>query len=75
MKILLDENIPHDVRHLLPGHEVFTVAFMDWSSIENGELLKLAANNGFDVVLTKDSGVQYEQHLPDIPIAVVIVKA
>jgi len=75
MKILLDENLPHDLRHLLPRHEVFTVAYMGWSGIENGELLKAAENDGFDVMLTKDSGVEYEQHLPALPVAVVVMKA
>jgi predicted nuclease of predicted toxin-antitoxin system len=75
MKILLDENIPHDLRHFLPGYEVFTVAYLCWSSIENGELLKKAGEEGFDVMITKDSGVKYEQHLARLPVAVVILKA
>jgi hypothetical protein len=39
MKILLDENLPHKLRHEIIGHEVFTVAYMGWSGIENGKLL------------------------------------
>ncbi len=31
MKLLLDENLPHQLRHEVPGHEVFTVAYMGWS--------------------------------------------
>ena len=58
MKILLDENLPHDLRHFLPAHEVFTVAYMGWPGIENGELLERAGDSGFDVMLTKDSGVE-----------------
>ena len=54
MKILLDENLPHDLRYFLPGHEVFTVAYMGWSGSENGELLTIAGDSGFDVMLTKD---------------------
>ena len=75
MKILLDENLPHDLRYLLSGHEVFTVAYMGWSGMENGELLKIAGDSGFDVMLTKDSGVEYEQPLAALPIAVVVMKA
>lgn len=75
MKILLDENIPHDMRHFLTGYDVFTVAYMGWSSIENGALLEKAADEGFDVMITKDSGVEYEQHLPTLPVAVVILRA
>lgn len=75
MKVLLDENLPHDLRHELPGHDVFTVAYMGWSGIENSELLKAAAAAGFDVMLTKDSGVEYEQNLPNLPIAIVVIRA
>ena len=58
MKILLDENLPHDLRHFLPGHDVYTVTYMRWSGKSNGELLRTAAQDGFDVLLTKDSGVE-----------------
>lgn len=75
MKVLLDENIPHDLRHFLAGYEVFTVAYMGWSGIENGELLQKAAQDGFDAMITKDSGVAYEQHLPTLPVAVLILKS
>ena len=75
MKLLLDENIPHDLRHFLPGHEVFTVAYMGWSSVENGALLQKAGEQGFDAMVTMDSGVEYEQHLPTLPIAVIILKS
>ena len=74
MKILLDENIPHDLRHLLPGYDVYTVAYMGWCGVENGNLLKVAAASGFDVIITKDSGVEYEQHLSVLPMAVLVMK-
>jgi predicted nuclease of predicted toxin-antitoxin system len=59
MKILLDENVPHRLRHFLPGHDVFTVTFMGWESYANGSLLRMAGENGFDVLLTKDTGVPF----------------
>jgi len=75
MKILLDENLPHRLRPLLTGHEVFTVAHMKWDGIENGELLALAAKHGFDAMVTKDLGIRYEQHRANLPCAVVILEA
>jgi predicted nuclease of predicted toxin-antitoxin system len=75
MKLLLDENLPHRLRLLLPGHEVFTIAYMKWKGIENGELLALAARNGFHAFLTKDLGIRYEQNLAELPCAVVILQA
>jgi predicted nuclease of predicted toxin-antitoxin system len=75
MKILLDENLPHDLRHFIPGHNVFTVAYMGWRGVENGELLAKAAVHGFDAVITQDAGIEYEQNLAALPTSVVIVEA
>lgn len=75
MKLLLDENLPHLMRLELPGHEVFTAAYMSWSGIENGELLRLAAEAGFDAVITTDRGLEHEQNLDALPVAVVVVLA
>lgn len=75
MKLLLDENLPHQLRHELPGHECFTVAYMGWGGVENGALLALAASNGFDALLTKDANLEYEQNLTNLPIAVVVIVA
>jgi predicted nuclease of predicted toxin-antitoxin system len=75
VKLLLDENLPHQLRHELPGHDCFTVAFMGWAGVENGALLARAADAGFDALLTKDANLQYEQNLTELPIAVVIVRA
>jgi len=75
MKILLDENLPHELRTLLPGHDVFTVAYLGWSGAKNGALLQRAAADGFDVMITMDSGVRYQQNVTALPIAVMIVSA
>ena len=75
MKVLLDENLPHDLRHELVGHQVFTVQYMGWSGTKNGALLAKAAADGFDVLVTMDNGVQYQQNVAKLPISVVIVEA
>jgi predicted nuclease of predicted toxin-antitoxin system len=75
MKLLLDENMPHRLRQYLPGHEVFTSAFMGWTGVRNGILLSLAAAAGFDVILTLDAGIEYEQNLTNLPCSVIIVRA
>jgi predicted nuclease of predicted toxin-antitoxin system len=75
MKLLLDENLPHQLRHEIIGHDCITVAFMGWSGVENGELLRRAAGEDFDALLTKDANVQYEQNLVNLPLAVVILHA
>jgi predicted nuclease of predicted toxin-antitoxin system len=75
MKILLDENLPHRLRPLLIGHDVFTVAFMKWNGVENGELLTLAAADGFEAVITKDTGMPYEQNTQTLPCSIVVLEA
>lgn len=75
MKLLLDENLPHRLRTEIVGHEVFTVAFMGWSGIENGELLTKAAAEGFDALMTNDRGLEYEVNQATLPLAVVVLLA
>ncbi len=48
---------------------------MKWDGVENGELLRLAAEAGFDAVSTNDRGVEYEQNLGELPLAVVVILA
>ena len=73
MKVLLDENLPHQLRRELTGHDFFTAAYMGWGGVENGELLRLAAAAGFDALVTNDRGLEYQQNLDALPVAVVVV--
>ena len=76
MKLLLDENLPHQFRHEMGAeHDCYTVAFMGWAGVENGELLARAAAAGFDAMLTKDTKLQYQQSPVDLPLAVVVLRA
>lgn len=75
MKLLLDENLPHALRSELPGHDVFTVAYMGWTGVANGELLRIAAEAGFEALITNDRGLEYEQRLDALPVAVVVLLA
>jgi predicted nuclease of predicted toxin-antitoxin system len=74
MKVLLDENLPVRLRLLLPGHEVFTVDFLGWKSTRNGALLRKAAEHGFNVV-SMDTGFEFQQHLKNLPLAIVLLRA
>ena len=75
MRVLLDENLPHRLRLALPNHEVMTVAYMGWAGVKNGELLKLADANGFEIFLTADGNLSYQQNLRDRSIALVCLTA
>ena len=74
MRVLLDECISRKLKAQLVGHECRTVPEAGWAGKENGELLALAEGS-FDVFLTLDKGVQYQQNLSGRHIAVLIVKA
>jgi hypothetical protein len=63
MRVLLDENIPHGVRDLLQEREVFTVAFLNWTGMKNGQLLKAAELSGFEVLITSDHCIPYQQNM------------
>jgi hypothetical protein len=75
VKVLLDENLDHALRHLLGSHDVVTVAYMGWASLKNGELLRTAEENGVDVFLTGDGTLSYEQNLTGRRIAIVALSA
>ena len=73
MKILLDHNVPHQLRRLLPEHEVHTAAYLDWSELENGELLEAAASNSYNLVITCDQGISNEQNLTRYDVTLITI--
>ena len=75
MKLLIDENLPKRLKIDFPNHEIFTVNDMGWNSVKNGELLKLMLQQDFDVLLTFDRNLQYQQNFIKYPIAVFILNA
>jgi hypothetical protein len=75
MKLLLDECLPRKLKNHLPEHECSTVPEQGWAGKKNGELLFLAAKFGFEIFLTLDRGVEYEQNLKEFDIAVVLISA
>lgn len=74
MRVLLDESLPERLRHFLSGHEVATVRWMGWSSTKNGTLLDLAENK-FDVLLTADQSLPFQQDLRNRQVAVIVLAA
>lgn len=74
MRILLDEDLPRRLGALLVGHESATVQKSGWSGIKNGRLLALAGTK-FDVFLTMDGGLEFQQNLSTLPVAILIVEA
>lgn len=75
MRVLLDENLPHTLRQLFENPiEVTTVSYRGWTGKENGELLRLAANE-FDAFITMDGSIPYQQNLESIQIGIILLKA
>ena len=72
--MLLDECVPRRLRRELLGHDVHTVTEMGWSGIKNGPLLRRAAQE-FDVFLTVDQGVEYQQNPLGLDLAIVVMVA
>jgi predicted nuclease of predicted toxin-antitoxin system len=74
MKVFLDECIDWRLSRDLVGHEVKTARQMGWTAIKNGELLALAAKN-FDVFITVDRNLAFQQNVIDLVIAVIVLQA
>lgn len=74
MRILLDESVPGRLGKLLIGHSATTVQQRGWASIKNGKLLALAAGE-FDVLITADKGMEYQQNLVTLPVSILVVLA
>ena len=72
MKVLLDECVPRKLKNSPMDHDWQTVPDAGFAGKKNGDLLSLAEHSGFEVLLTMDKGVQYEQNLSGRRIAIII---
>src|SRR5882724_5334387 len=75
MRILLDECVPRPFRRELSGHEVRTIPEMHWEGKRNGVLLSLMSNEGFEVLITTDQNLRYQQNPAPFGIAIVVMMA
>lgn len=74
MRVLLDECIDRGLAEEIEGHDVVTVPQAGWAGIKNGELLRLAQEQ-FDVLVTVDRNLSFQQHLQKFTIAVIVLQA
>ena len=74
MKVFVDECVDWRLARDIVGHEVKTARQMGWLTIKNGELLALAARE-FEVFVTVDRNLSFQQNLPAFPIAVIVLRA
>lgn len=74
MRIVFDKNVPVGVRRFLSRHKVRTFAEMQWHpQLENGDLLKAAEAAEFDVIVTADQKIKYQQNLAGRKLALVVL--
>ena len=73
MRILLDHNIPRPLRSSLPGHDVDTTAERGWDGLHNGELLDRAETEGYELFITADQQMPFQQNFTHRGIRLVVL--
>ena len=73
MLVLLDQGTPMPLRSFLKNHTVKTAAEQGWSTLRNNELLKVAEDARFDLLVSTDKNLAYQQNLAGLKIAVVVL--
>jgi hypothetical protein len=73
MKILFDNGTPKPIARCLIGHEVTRAREIGWHELANGELIQRAEQSGYDVLLSTDKNIRYQQNLAGRHIAIVVL--
>jgi hypothetical protein len=73
MRVLFDHGTPRSIARFLDGHTVTQAKAKGWDRLSNGKLLQAAEEAGFDVLLTTDKNIRYQQNLKGRRIAIVVL--
>ena len=73
MRILFDQGTPVPLRRLLSGHDVATAYERGWSSVTNGDLIRLAEQEGFELLITTDMNLRYQQNLQERSLTILVL--
>jgi hypothetical protein len=73
MRVLFDQGTPVAIAEFLKGHKVRTTRQEGWARLANGELLRAAEDAGFELLLTTDNNLEYQQNLKSRKIAIVVL--
>lgn len=73
MRILFDHNVPLPLRRLLPGHDIVAAAERGWGELTNGRLLATAEQEKFDVFITADRNLVFQQNLSTRTLGIVVL--
>jgi len=71
--VLLDNNVPRGLTRALTAHTVTEAQEHGWATLKNGDLLSAAEEAGFEVLVTSDKNIRYQQNLKDRKIALVVL--
>ena len=75
MRVLFDQGTPLPLRTHLSDHQISSAYELGWGSLQNGELLQQAEAQGFEVLVTTDQNLKYQQNLANRTIAIVVLRA
>lgn len=75
MKFSFDQGVPVPRRRHLPGHTVTTAHEQGWSNLTNGRLLNAAGQAGYQLLLTTDQNLRYQQNLADRQLAILVLRS
>jgi hypothetical protein len=73
MRILFDQGTPYPLKQFLTGHEVSTAYELGWSELSNGKLIAAGEAGRFDLLLTTDQNLKYQQNLKNRRIAILVL--
>jgi hypothetical protein len=73
MRILFDQGTPAPLRQFLAGHVIDTAYERGWSNLLNGDLLDAAERDGYQLLITTDQNLQYQQNLADRRLAIIVL--
>jgi len=73
MKILFDQGTPAPMRRFLPGHVIATAFEQGWSDLQNGNLIDAAEESDFEVLITTDQNLKYQQNLEGRNLAILVL--
>ena len=73
MRILFDQGTPVPLRRFLTAHDVSTAYEQGWSPVTNGDLIRLAEQQGYELLITTDTNLRYQQNLKTRTIAILVL--
>jgi hypothetical protein len=73
VRILFDQGTPVPLRRCLNGHVVATAYELGWSTVTNGDLIRLAEQEGYELLITTDTNLRYQQNLRGRSIAILVL--